>query len=325
MGWLWGADASAVDAQESKAPARHTTPAGAYSVAVRLVEAKNLQAIQAFSLLQTLMSFRLKTQTVHADRLPNVVGKVKLQRAGFEPQKRKTVIEKETAAPLWNQLFYFDRVEVAEDELEACNVVVNVCDKSRIGKDMVIGSVDINLAAVYLSDTHEIWNEWYTLADFSGRRSGSQGELCLCVTVLRDGDSPPLHLDEKFSEGEEEMVEVGQFETAKARAKRIKRAEQKALEKLQQDEAEMARKNVQAYILKACVYSGREFPRMDRFGAGGLDAYLKITCGSAKEAKTRVITSANPDWNQEIVLRLLVPGGEQGMECDAALAYERHG
>ena len=314
MGWLWGADASAVDAQESKAPARHTTPAGAYSVAVRLVEAKNLQAIQAFSLLQTLMSFRLKTQTVHADRLPNVVGKVKLQRAGFEPQKRKTVIEKETAAPLWNQLFYFDRVEVAEDELEACNVVVNVCDKSRIGKDMVIGSVDINLAAVYLSDTHEIWNEWYTLADFSGRRSGSQGELCLCVTVLRDGDSPPLHLDEKFSEGEEEMVEVGQFETAKARAKRIKRAEQKALEKLQQDEAEMARKNVQAYILKACVYSGREFPRMDRFGAGGLDAYLKITCGSAKEAKTRVITSANPDWNQEIVLRLLVPGGEQGME-----------
>ena len=66
------------------------------------------------------------------------------------------------------------------------------------------------------------------------------------------------------------MVEVGQFETAKARAKRVKRAEKKALEKLQHDEAEMTRKNVQAYFLKACVYSGREFPRMDRFGAGRL-------------------------------------------------------
>jgi hypothetical protein len=106
-------------------------------VSVRLVEAKNLQAIKAFNLFQTLMSFRLKTQTVHSDRLPNVVGKVYLERAGFDPQKRKTVVEKETAAPLWNQLFYFDDVEVATDELEACNVVVNICDKSRVGKDMV--------------------------------------------------------------------------------------------------------------------------------------------------------------------------------------------
>ena len=166
-----------------KAPARHTTPAGAYSVAVRLVEAKNLQAIQAFSLLQTLMSFRLKTQTVHADRLPNVVGKVKLQRAGFEPQKRRTVIEKETAAPLWNQLFYFDRVEVAEDELEACNVVVNVCDKSRIGKDMVIGSVDINLAAVYLSDDARDLERVVHVDGFLGEAIGeSRG-----VVPVRDG------------------------------------------------------------------------------------------------------------------------------------------
>ena len=194
MGWFNRAPASALDAQELEAATKLSIPAGRYSVSVRLIEAKNLQAIQAFNLLQTLLSFKLKTQTVHADRLPNVVGKVQLQRAGFEPQKRKTVVEKETAAPLWNQLFYFDGVEVAENELEACNVVVNICDKSRIGKDMVIGSIDLNLAAVYAAPNHEYWNQWFSLTDFTGRRSGSQGEVCLCVTVLREGEQQKLHL-----------------------------------------------------------------------------------------------------------------------------------
>lgn len=313
MGWLWGAKESVVDAQELVKPTRHTTPAGRYSVSVRLVEAKNLQAIKAFNLFQTLMSFRLKTQTVHSDRLPNVVGKVYLERAGFDPQKRKTVVEKETAAPLWNQLFYFDDVEVATDELEACNVVVNICDKSRVGKDMIIGSVDINLAAVYLKGSHEIWNEWHTLSDFSGRRGGSQGDICLCVTVLHEGDPPPLHLNDKFSDDEGEVVEVGQYESERAKKKRLEKAEKKALQKLQAEEQEQARKDVQPYILTCQVYNGREFPRMDRFGSGGLDAYLKVACGSSKDAKTRVITSANPDWNQEIVIRLMVPGGDEGL------------
>jgi hypothetical protein len=52
---------------------------------------------------------------------------------------------------------------------------------------------------------------------------------------------------------------------------------------------------------------------MDRFGSGGIDAYLKMACGLSKDAKTRVITSANPDWNQEIVIRLMVPGGDEGL------------
>ena len=314
MGWF-SRGAERADEDPALGATRHTTPAGRYSVAVRLVEAKNLQAITAFNLMQTLMSFRLKTQTSSADRLPNVVGKVRLERAGFDAQKRKTVVEKETAAPLWNQLFYFTDVELASDELEACNVVVNVCDKSRIGKDMVIGSVDINLAQVYLSDSHEIWNEWYSLTDFSGRRTGSQGELCLCVTVLHEGDAPPLHLDEKFSDDEEAAVEVGTFETEEQRKKRIARAEKKAHEKALAEAAELQRKNVVPYVLKCSVHNGREFPRMDRFGSGGLDAYLKVTCGSTKPAQTRVITSANPNWDEEIVLRLMVPGGADGLDA----------
>ena len=315
MVWFRARGDDADDADAALEPLRHTTPAGRYSVAVRLVEAKNLQAIKAFNLMQTLMSFRLKTQTASSDRLPNVVGKVFLERAGFEPQKRKTVLEKETAAPLWNQLFYFEDLELATDELEACNIVVNVVDKSRIGKDMIIGSVDINLAQVYLNGKREIWNEWMTLSDFSGRRTGSQGEICLCVTVLAEGDAPPLHLDEKFSDDEADLAEVGAFETERARAKRLERAEKKAQQKALQEAEEERKKSIVPYILKCNVYNGREFPRMDRFGSAGIDAYLKIACGSAKAARTRVVTSPSPDWNEEIVLRLLVPGGADGLDA----------
>ena len=311
MGWFFR-DAEEEAPDEAIAP-KATIPAGRYSVSVRLVEAKSLQAIQAFSLLDTLLSFKLKTQTVHADRLPNVVGKVYLERAGFEPQKRKTVVEKETAAPLWNQLFYFEDLEVAPNELEACNVVVDVCDKSRIGKAMIIGSVDLNLAAIYQLPDHEYWNQWFTLTDFMGRRSGSQGEVCLCVTVLKEGEQQKLHLDEKFSDDEEMPVEVGQFETEKQKARRLERAERKMRALQELEEAENERKDVKAFILKVNVYNGRDYPRMDRFGSAGLDAYIKVTCGSAKEGRTRVITSANPDWNQEVVVRLLVPGGEKGL------------
>ena len=106
------------------------------------------------------------------------------------------MVEKETASPLWNQLFYFDTVEVATDELEACNVVVRVCDKlENLRGTWSSGASTSHLAAVYLSQGHEYWNEWFTLTDFSGRRSGSQGELCMCVTVLHEGSTrPALHL-----------------------------------------------------------------------------------------------------------------------------------
>ena len=44
-------------------------------------------------------------------------------------------------------------------------------------------------------DGHELWNEWLTLSDQKGRRQGSQGQLCVCVTVLRSSDTPIAHGD----------------------------------------------------------------------------------------------------------------------------------
>ena len=172
-------------------------------VRVRVVEARDLSAISSFSLYQSLMSLSVKTQVESTDRLPNVITRVLLKRDGFKTQKRKTMVEKETSSPLWNQLFYFDEVEVAEGELDACSLTFSVADKSRIGKDMVIGTCDINLASVYLEEGHELWNEWLTLTDQKGRRQGSQGQICVCITVLRSTDTPVVHGDNADSRRED--------------------------------------------------------------------------------------------------------------------------
>lgn len=261
------------------------SPAGVYQVRVRVIEAKDLSAINSFSLYQSLVSFSWKTNVESGDRLPNAIAKVRLNRDGFKTEKRKTAVEKETATPLWNQQFYFDGVDVAEGELEACTITITACDKSRIGSDRVIGTCDLNLAAVYQEEGHELWQEWLTLTDQSQRRQGSQGQVCVCVSVLRAGDEPAVHGDGEDDDG-------GLGLGAPPAADNVK---------------------PKTYLLKAQLYSGRDLPRMDRFGRAGVDAYLKLQCGSAKPVRSRSKTSRSPDWNQEVLMRLVVPPGKGGL------------
>jgi len=69
---------------------------------------------------------------------------------------------------------------------------------------------------------------------------------------------------------------------------------------------------LETWLLKAQLYSGRDLPRMDRFGKAGLDAYLKLQCGSANPVKSANKASRSPDWNQELVLKMVVPPGKAG-------------
>ena len=261
------------------------SPAGVYQVRVRVIEGKDFSAINSFSLYQSLVSFSWKTNVESADRLPNAITKVRLNRDGFKTEKRKTAVEKETATPLWNQQFYFDGVDVAEGELEACTITITAADKSRIGGDRVIGTCDLNLAAVYQEEGHELWQEWLTLTDQSQRRQGSQGQVCVCVSVLRAGDEPAIHGD---GEDDDAALSIG---------------------------VPPAADNVKpkTYLLKAQLYSGRDLPRMDRFGRAGVDAYLKLQCGSAKPVRSRSRASRSPDWDQEVLMRLVVPPGKGGL------------
>ena len=287
MEWLFGKYDDGVAALGLSDDPPMVAPAGSYQVRVRVVEAKDLSAILNFSLYKSIMNLSWKSQVEAEDKLPNCQTVVRLQRDGFKDQKRKTIVEKETSSPLWNQLFYFEDVEVAEGELEACTIKIQVKDKTSIGRSLTIGTCDLNLAAVYLNDGHEVWNEWLTLADAKGRREGSQGQVCVCVTVLRGCDEPVVHGD-----GESDDDAHGGFITAAPAADNVE---------------------LETWILKAQVYAGRDLPRMDVFGEAGIEAYLRLQCGSSKPQRTQYKRSRSPEWNQELVLRLVVPPGKGGI------------
>ena len=118
MEWLFGKYDDGVAALGLSNDPPMVAPSGSYQVRVRVVEAKDLSAILNFSLYKSIMSLSWKSQVEAEDKLPNCQTVVRLQRDGFKDQKRKTIVEKETSSPLWNQLFYFEDVEVAEGELE---------------------------------------------------------------------------------------------------------------------------------------------------------------------------------------------------------------
>ena len=268
MEWLFGKYDDGVAALGLSEDPPMVAPAGSYQVRVRVVEAKDLSAILNFSLYKSLMSLSWKSQVEAEDKLPNCQTVVRLQRDGFKDQKRKTIVEKETSSPLWNQLFYFEDVEVAEGELEACTVQIQVKDRTSIGRALTIGTCDLNLAAVYLNDGHEVWNEWLTLTDAKGKREGSQGQVCVCVTVLRGCDEPVVHGDDESDD------DPGGFITAAPAADNVE---------------------PETWILKAQVYAGRDLPRMDVFGKAGIEAYLRLRCGSSKPQRTRYNRSRSPE------------------------------
>ena len=285
MEWLFGKYDDGVAALGLSDDPPMVAPAGSYQVRVRVVEAKDLSAILNFSLYKSIMSLSWKSQVEAEDKLPNCQTVVRLQRDGFKDQKRKTIVERETSSPLWNQLFYFEDVEVAEGELEACTIQIQVKDRTSIGRALTIGTCDLNLASVYLNDGHEVWNEWLTLTDTRGKREGSQGQICVCVTVLRSCDEPVVH-------GDDESDDDAGFITAAPAADNVE---------------------PETWILKAQVYAGRDLPRMDYFGKAGIEAYLRLQCGSSRPQRTRYKRSRSPEWNQELVLRLVVPPGKGGI------------
>ena len=296
-------------------------PAGNYVIVARVVEAKDVCAIKTFDLWQTITSFSLKAATENADALPNVTTKVKLSRAGFPTQKRKTAVEKETSQPLWNQCFYFEGMELARGELDGCTVNFEVSDARKFGKDATIGCVEIECSKVYdEEDGREVWQRWYHLTDPTGKRQGSQGQVKICVKVLRRGDedSAISHMDEVSSSEDEgnENDDNDDKDDKDDRAKN-KLAKKSFLASLMQKETDTPAEEgeIEIWAIKANVYTGKDLPRMDwpNLGGAGIDAYVKLSCGSsAVPAKSKVRRSKNPEWNQEIIMRARMAGGKFG-------------
>ena len=294
-------------------------PGGHYVVVARVIEAKDLPSIKSFDVWQTVTSFSLKQATENADALPNVTTKVKLSRAGFPQQKRKTIVEKETSQPLWNQCFYFEGMDLANGELDGCAVNFEVSDRRKFGKDATIGSVELECSKVFEEHEHKVWHRWYHLTDPSGKRQGSQGQVKICVQVLRRGDEEATmaNMDPEDSDSDSDSNSDSDDDDEKNDKAKNKLAKKSFLASLMEKETDTPAEEgeIEIWAIKANVYIGKDLPRMDwpNLGGAGIDAYVKLSCGSsAVPANSKVRRSKNPEWNQEVIMRARVAGGKFG-------------
>lgn len=106
---------------------------------------------------------------------------------------QRTPARKNTSTPLFETLFYFDNLHVAEGELASCAVQIAAFDRGRFGPHMLIGSIDLDLEGIYQLPNHELWKTWLTLTDPKGKRDGPQGQVLACITVLGKEDQPADH------------------------------------------------------------------------------------------------------------------------------------
>ena len=242
-------------------------PGGHYVVVARVIEAKDLPSIKSFDLWQTVTSFSLKQATENSDALPNVTTKVKLSRAGFPQQKRKTIVEKETSQPLWNQCFYFEGMDLANEELDGCAVNFEVSDRRKFGKDATIGSVELECSKVFEEHEHKVWHRWYHLTDPSGKRQGSQGQVKICVQVLRRGDEEATmaNMDPEDSDSDSDSNSDSDDDDEKNDKAKNKLAKKSFLASLMEKETDTPAEEgeIEIWAIKANVYIGKDLPRMD--------------------------------------------------------------
>jgi hypothetical protein len=270
--------------RRANAPARTTH--------AQIVEAKNVYAIQRFSLAQ------LRRNIISSDRVPSAFVTVKLLRGdGTETRGQRTVVRKNTSTPLYESLFYFNDIHVAEGELASCVLQVCVYDRGRLGPHMLVGAIDMDLESVYQLPSHELWRQWVTVLEPRGKREGPQGMVKLCVTVLAKGDKPLDHAGENADDDDDGGIELGDLGDLGGLD----------FSALGGPSAKAAGGSTVAYGLRCQAYCAMDLPRMDWLAPGaGVQPYLQISAGS-KAARTRRRRGAAPQWRQELSLTMQLP------------------
>jgi hypothetical protein len=259
-----------------------------------VVEAKGVFAIQRFSLLQ------LKTNLISPDRVPSAFVRVRLLRGdGTVTPAQRTVIRRNTSTPLYESLFYFNDIHVAEGELATCVLQLSVYDRGRLGPHMLVGSIDMDLESVYQLPNHELWRKWVTVLDPRGKRDGPQGQLKICVAVLAKGDKPPDHGGEVADEADGDGGELGEI------------GDLGGLDLSALGGPSAKTESTVPYALRMQAYAAMDLPEMDWTPGSKVQPYIQLSAGS-KAARTRRRRGDHPQWRQEVALTLQLPADGSG-------------
>ena len=260
-------------------------------------------AIQRFSFQQ------LRRNIISSDRVPSAFVRLRLLRGdGTVTPAQRTTIRRNTSTPLFESLFYFNDIHVAEGELCTCVLQMSVYDRGRLGPHMLVGSVDMDLESVYQLPNHELWRQWVTVLEPRGKRDGPQGQLKVCVTVLAKGERPPDHGNE--ADDDDDGAELGEMGD-------LGGLDLSALGGPAKTEATVP------FAMRVCAFAAVDLPRMDWTPGSGVQPYLQLSAGS-KASRTRKRHGSNPQWRQELALTLQLPPDGTGAPPVRVTLYDQN-
>lgn len=171
---------------------------------------------------------------------------------------------------------FFVNTFMDRDQLEDSSLSLTVFKKG-VFSSQAIGSLILNVSAIYFETNHTLSHRWFVLQNKSENFEKPMGFLKISVNLASDGDEK-TELKPESIEGNLESSASG-FELPPSIKLKFSQ-------------------------LKLTIIRGVNLPRVE--GGAGIDAYLE-TSFTGMKVKTKTISNTNPAWYEEVYLPLADP------------------
>ena len=149
---------------------------GDYQVIVHVIEARKLKPVDK--------------ENGTAD--PVVVAKLEFP-SSVIAMRQNSPRKVNTLNPVWDYTMIFKQSNVAAYEGKNALLSLQVKDANWAERDVLIGSFDFNLSAVYGRKNHEYFNQWCALMDVRQETERPCGYMKVTITVLINDDEMAVH------------------------------------------------------------------------------------------------------------------------------------
>ena len=186
-------------------------------------------------------------------------------------QQRYTRVKFGVMSAVFDETFIFQFKELTIEDVEGAECRFTVCDHERLRRNQTIGSFQVDISSVYLSNPdHEVYRQWVVLANDSSKRSkGGTGFLKMSVTVMGPDDKPKVHDLAAELEAEEKTS--------------------------MNDSIILTPPNLTSRLnfLVLTIYQGTDLPALDGNlgilgGTPGIDAYVRVLFASNPKFRTSI-------------------------------------
>jgi len=162
-------------------------PKGDYRIQVHIIEGKEFKSHRSSKTINPVAKIELKigTQVKHA-----------------HTAKVKT----ECTAHIFDDVLVFDVPNCTVNELEAASIKISLFDSGGANpfQDDLIGSYSFDLMNIYSQNNHEMYKQWFAIADIQNLKGkgkdengGVQGYLQSSLIVLGPNDQQKIHHEDE--------------------------------------------------------------------------------------------------------------------------------